>query len=128
MSNLNVAICDDSLLVRKKLRASLENMGVSVVVEGTDGNDIIQKLRLKENDEIDVLFMDIVMPNKTGIEALEEIKADEELKGLKVVMVTSVGTSTHVKEAVKLGVYDFMQKPVDINVLQSILDRVKGEK
>lgn len=126
MSNLKVAICDDSLLVRKKFRASLEDLGVSVVIEGTDGNDIVEKL--KDNHEVDVLFMDIVMPNKTGIEALEEIKANEELKDLKVVMVTSVGTSTHVKEAVKLGVFDFMQKPVDVSVLNSILERVRGEE
>ncbi|MCD8501362.1 MAG: response regulator [Bacillaceae bacterium] len=125
MSKLKVAICDDSLLVRKKFKASLEDFDVSVVFEAKDGNDVVEKL--KDNPEVDVLFMDIVMPNKTGIEALEEIKATEELKDLKVVMVTSVGTSTHVKEAVKLGVFDFMQKPVDVTVLASILDRVRGE-
>ncbi len=125
MSKLKVAICDDSLLVRKKFKASLEDFDVSVVFEAKDGNDVVEKL--KDNPEVDVLFMDIVMPNKTGIEALEEIKATEELKDLKVVMITSVGTSTHVKEAVKLGVFDFMQKPVDVTVLASILDRVRGE-
>ncbi|MCT8138248.1 response regulator [Anaerobacillus sp. CMMVII] len=125
MSSLRVAVCDDSLLVRKKLRASLEELGMNVVLEATDGAEIIEKL--KGTNDIDVLFLDIIMPNKTGIEALEVIKNDERTKAINVVMVTSVGTSKHVKEAVKLGVYDFMQKPVDTSVLKTILQRVKGE-
>jgi two-component system, chemotaxis family, chemotaxis protein CheY len=125
MNSLRVAVCDDSMLVRKKLRASLEELGMNVVIEASDGSDIVEKL--KGTNDIDVLFLDIVMPNKTGIEALEEIKNDERTKDINVVMVTSVGTSKHVKEAVKLGVFDFMQKPVDVNVLKTILQRVKGE-
>ncbi|RXJ04164.1 response regulator [Anaerobacillus alkaliphilus] len=125
MNSLRVAVCDDSMLVRKKLKGSLEELGMSVVIEATDGSDIVEKL--KETSDIDVLFLDIVMPNKTGIEALEELKSNEKTKDINVVMVTSVGTSKHVKEAVKLGVFDFMQKPVDINVLRTILERVKGE-
>lgn len=125
MNTLRVAVCDDSMLVRKKLRGSLEELGVNVVLEASDGAEIVEKL--KGTNEIDVLFLDIVMPNKTGIEALEEIKKDDRMKDINVVMVTSVGTSKHVKEAVKLGVFDFMQKPVDVNVLKTILQRVKGE-
>ncbi len=125
MKSLNVAICDDSMLVRKKLKSSLEEIGVKVIIEASDGFEIVEKL--KSNSNIDVLFLDIVMPNKTGIEALEELKNDERTKPIKVVMVTSVGTSKHVKEAVKLGVFDFMQKPVDVNVLTAILQRAKGE-
>lgn len=125
MNSLRVAVCDDSMLVRKKLRGSLEELGMKVVIEASDGSEILEKL--KGTTDIDVLFLDIVMPNKTGIEALQELKNDERTKDVHVVMVTSVGTSKHVKEAVKLGVFDFMQKPVDINVLKSILQRVKGE-
>lgn len=125
MNGLRVAICDDSMLVRKKLRGSLEDLGLEVVIEACDGAEIVQKL--KGNNEIDVLFLDIVMPNMTGIEALEQLKKDGQTKDIKVVMVTSVGTSKHVKEAVKLGVFDFMQKPVDSTVLKNILERLKGE-
>lgn len=125
MSNLRAAICDDSMLVRKKLKGSLEELGVTVVTEATDGVDIVDKL--KGNNEIDVLFLDIVMPNKNGIEALEELKNDERTKNINVVMVTSVGTSKHVKEAVKLGVFDFIQKPVDQTMLKKILERMKEE-
>lgn len=125
MEGLKVAICDDSMLVRKKLRASLEEIGVEVVIEASDGSQIVEKLM--GNSDIDVLFLDIVMPKKTGIEALEELKKNERTKSIKVVMVTSVGTSKHVKEAVKLGVFDFMQKPVDQKVLKTILERAKGE-
>ena len=125
MSVLKAAICDDSMLVRKKLKASLEALGVEVCVEATNGEEIVQKLT--NNCNVDLLFLDIVMPIKTGIEALTELKANETTKDLKVVMVTSVGTSKHVREAVKLGVYDFMQKPVDVEVLQNILDKAKGE-
>ncbi len=125
MNSLRVAVCDDSMLVRKKLRGSLEELGMSVVIEASDGSEIVKKLQ--DQNDIDVLFLDIVMPNKTGIEALEELKEDERTRDIHVVMVTSVGTSKHVKEAVKLGVFDFMQKPVDVNVLRTILERVKGE-
>lgn len=125
MNSLRVAVCDDSILVRKKLKGNLEALGLNVVIEASDGSEIVEKL--KHTNDIDILFLDIVMPNKTGIEALEEIKNDSRTKNIKVVMVTSVGTSKHVKEAVKLGIFDFMQKPVDMNVLKTIIERVKGE-
>jgi two-component system chemotaxis response regulator CheY len=125
MNSLRVAVCDDSMLVRKKLKGSLEELGVQVVLEAADGAEIVEKLN--GDIEIDVLFLDIVMPVKTGLEALKELKSSERTKDIKVVMVTSVGTNKHVKEAVKLGVYDFMQKPVEPKVLKMILERVKGE-
>ena len=66
--------------------------------------------------------MDIVMPKKTGVEALKEIKNIN--PKAKVVMASSVGTQANLKEAIEAGVYDFLQKPITDSDIEKILSRL----
>lgn len=100
-------ICDDSILVRKKLRALLEEMqcGVSEATNGIEAVEEFKKIKP------DVVFMDIVMPEIDGLEALRRIKEYD--KAARVIMVSSTGTSAKVLEALKCGAIDFIQKPYE---------------
>ena len=70
----------------------------------------------------DVAFMDIVMPRKTGIEAVTEIiQMDPKAK---IVMASSVGTQNHLKEALSAGAYEFLQKPISNEQIYKILEIV----
>ncbi|MFE8696229.1 response regulator [Cytobacillus sp. FJAT-53684] len=121
--HLKVLICDDSMLIRKKLKNILEVCKCNPIWEAEDGVDAIQKAsELKP----DLIFMDIVMPGKDGIEALEEII--KENPALKVVMASSAGTQLHLKKALDLGAYDFIQKPITLEAVTAIIEKVIKEE
>jgi two-component system, chemotaxis family, chemotaxis protein CheY len=73
----------------------------------------------------DLIFMDIVMPEKDGIEALKEIM--EINPNAKVVMASSAGTNEHLKTALKNGAYDFIQKPLSLEAVTNLIEKVLKE-
>ena len=72
ISEIKVLICDDSILVRKKLSETLREMGITEIKEATNGNQAVELY--KENNP-DVVFMDIVMPEKSGLEFTDDFTA-----------------------------------------------------
>lgn len=118
MSALKVMICDDSMFVRKKMRDALTAAGVTEIVEAADGQQAIEKYK---ETKPDLVFMDIIMPVKSGVEALTEIKAFD--SSAKVVMASSVGTQENLKEAILAGAYDFLQKPIDNDDVAKIITK-----
>ncbi|HWR08802.1 response regulator [Sporomusa sp.] len=100
-----VLICDDSMLVRKKLRDLLEEMHCQVY-EAKNG---IECVAIFKSQKPGIVFMDIVMPELDGLEALKQIRELD--KCAKIIMLSSTGTSAKVLEALKYGATDFIQKP-----------------
>lgn len=124
MSELKVLICDDSLLIRKKLKQLLEICHIKQVEEAIDGLDAIEKV---SSINPDLVFLDIVMPKKDGIETLIEIKKVN--PNVKVIMASSVGTQGNLKKALENGAYDFIQKPITLENLTPIIEKVmKGDQ
>ncbi len=109
-------ICDDSVLIRKKLKDVLIKFGCSEVFEAADGENAVNMY--KENIP-DLVFMDIVMPVKDGIEAVTEILQFD--PKAQVIMASSSGTKTHLKKALEAGACDFLQKPVTEETVRKIL-------
>lgn len=119
---LKVLICDDSALIRKKLRKILEVCRCKHIEEAENGIAAIEKAKELNPD---LIFMDIVMPGKDGIEALEDIKRDN--PKVKVVMASSAGTQSHLKKALDHGAYDFIQKPITLEAVTSLIEKVITE-
>lgn len=117
LSNITVMICDDSIFVRKKMKDYITSLGVKAVHEVQDGQEAVDKYMEYKPD---VVFMDIVMPRKTGIEAVTEIV--QMAPDAKVVMASSVGTQNHLKEALSAGAYEFLQKPISNEQIYKILE------
>lgn len=117
-----VLICDDSMLVRKKLRTLVEDCGF-LVVEAQNGRLGVTHY---EKESPDIVLMDIVMPELTGLEALAEIrKLDPKAV---VVMISSSGTSAKLIEALKQGAVDFVQKPFEAEQIKELLVRLIAQK
>ena len=121
-NNLKVLICDDSVLIRKKLRSILEKCKCGEVFEAENGNVAVELVKVHNPD---LIFMDIVMPDKDGIEALKEIMKIN--PNTKIVMASSVGTNAHLKTALEYGAYDFIQKPISFEAVASLVEKVLKE-
>ena len=122
-NNLTVLLCDDSVLIRKKLRSILEKCGCKEIFEAENGVEAVEQTKTYTPD---VIFLDIVMPDKDGIEALKEIK--EFKQDVKVVMASSVGTSNLLKEALENGAYDFIQKPITLEMVVNLIEKILKEE
>lgn len=123
-NSLKILICDDSMLMRKKLKGSLTLCGSFDILEATDGQKAIDIYKEKIPD---LVFMDIVMPVKDGIQAVSEIKDFDE--NAKVVMASSSGTKENLKKAIKAGAFEFIQKPWEQEQINKIVSNFikKGE-
>ncbi|MCR5374022.1 MAG: response regulator [Lachnospiraceae bacterium] len=120
--DLKFLISDDSILARKQLKDVLTSAGYSNFVEARDGKEAVT---LYAKEKIDVVFLDIVMPQIDGIEAVKQIKAIDD--NANIVMVSSVGTQGQIKAAIEAGAKDFIQKPFVSNQILTVLDNiVKG--
>lgn len=121
---LKILICDDSMLMRKKLKESLNLCGSFEYLEAEDGQKAVDAYK-KENPNL--VFMDIVMPVKDGITAVSEIKEFDEKA--KVVMASSTGTKENLRKAIEAGAFEFIQKPWEQEQITKILDSFvkKGE-
>lgn len=116
---LKVLICDDSALVRKQMTKIFNAQGITNVQEAVDGNQAVLKYAEYMPD---IVFMDIVMPQKTGVEALKDIISLN--PAAKVVMASSIGTQANLKDAIENGAYDFIQKPVSEESIIKILGKI----
>ncbi|NLY79144.1 MAG: response regulator [Lysinibacillus sp.] len=121
-NHLTVLICDDSLLIRKKLRETMEKLKFKEIYEAENGVAAIEQVKQHNPD---IVFLDIVMPDKDGIEALKGIK--EVNPDIKVIMVSSVGTSNKLKEALENGAHDFVQKPINFETITKIVENILKE-
>lgn len=116
-----ILVCDDSILARKSLSGMLNSFGYTDIVEVSNGQDAVDKC-----NEItpDIVFLDIVMPVKDGVTATNEIISNN--PDINIIIVSSVGTQTHLKEAIKAGAKDFIQKPIDEELLKQVLENING--
>jgi DNA-binding NtrC family response regulator len=113
-----ILIADDQEMMRDSLAATLARDGHEVVAAG-DGPVAIS--RLSTGTRFDLLITDLKMPKMSGIELLTEAKRIR--PDLPVVLMTAFATVTTAVEAMKLGAYDYIQKPFDGEEIKLLVDR-----
>ena len=108
-----ILIIEDEEPIRRVLvRVLTEEDSSFDVHEAIDGKDGLKKL---DNNDFDLVLCDIKMPKYDGIEVLEKAKVSK--KTLPFIMLTGHGNVSTAVEAMKLGAYDFISKPPDLNRL-----------
>ena len=124
ISNKKILVCDDSVLARKQLIDAVKEIATGATFfEGKNG---VEAVDIYKNEKPDLVFMDIVMPEKDGTEALSDITAFD--KDAVIIIVSSVGTQEQLKKAIKLGAKDFIQKPFEKNQIREIIELRLGGK
>jgi two-component system chemotaxis response regulator CheY len=114
-----VLIADDASFMRQMIREIIEPEGYEVVGEATNGMEAV-KLYLELQP--DLVTMDIVMPKRSGIEAVRSILAED--PQAQVVMCSALGQETLVMEALQAGAKNFIVKPFKPDAVISTLDRL----
>ncbi len=118
---MKILICDDSMFVRKKMKDAIAAADPEAqIAEAANGQQAVDKYK---SEKPDLVFMDIIMPVKGGVDALSEIIAFD--KQAKVVMASSVGTQENLKQAILSGAYDFLQKPIENDDVARIISKAK---
>lgn len=108
---IRVALADDHQLVRAGFRALLDSEpDIEVVVEASGGQQLLRALR---GTPVDVVLVDIRMPDGDGLWAAEQIAADPSLTGVRVVIVTTFELDEYVIRAVLAGASGFLVKDTD---------------
>lgn len=119
INEMTVMICDDSMFARKKMKDYILSLGVAACYEAADGEQAVENYKEYKPS---VVFMDIVMPKKTGIEAVKEIIEFD--ADAKIVMASSVGTQNHLKDAINAGAFEFLQKPISNDQISKLLEMI----
>lgn len=119
LEEMSVLVCDDSMFARKSLCMFISSLGVKNIYEAADGQEAVNKYM---ENKPDAVFMDIVMPVITGIDALTKIVEFD--SNAKVIMASSVGTQNHLKAAIKAGAADFLQKPISNDQVKLTLENI----
>lgn len=102
-----ILVVDDARFMRRQLREILEGAGYEVVGEAEDGR---QALVLYEAERPDLVTLDLVMPEMTGVEALRELRRRD--PAARVVVCSSLSDRESILTAIGLGARDYLLKPI----------------
>ena len=118
---LRILIVDDTLFMRHVLRGIVEEEGWEIVGEASNG---VEAVEMYKKSSPDITTMDIVMPLKSGIEALDEIiTVDPEAR---VIMCSALGQEELVEEARKSGAKGYITKPFESDLVKGVIRDVAG--
>ena len=113
-----VLVVDDDVRNIFSLTAALEQHGLEVVF-AENGREGIERLRTTPG--IDIMLVDIMMPEMDGYETMREIRRDDSFRNLPIVAVTAKAMKGDREKCLEAGATDYVSKPVDIDQLLAVL-------
>ncbi len=124
MTELKILIVDDSTTMRKIIRNTLKRIGYRDVIEAENGSIALTRLEL--NPEINFIISDWNMPEMTGLQLVNRVKATEKWKHLPILMVTTRAVRDDIIKAMKSGVSNYVVKPFTADILKQKIDKIMG--
>jgi class 3 adenylate cyclase len=120
-------VVDDSIVNRKLLAQLLSGLGIRTI-EAQQGAEALAILAADAGRSIDVVLLDVVMPELDGYETLAAIKADETLRHLPVIMISGVDELDSVVRCIEMGAADYLPKPFNAAVLRARINASLAQK
>jgi two-component system response regulator AtoC len=117
----SVLVVDDEVGARESLKMILKND--YEVFSAKDAEEALLQIKVHSPD---VILLDIILPDLDGLKVLERIKQND--PDMVVIMITATNTVNTAVEAMKLGAYDYVTKPFDIDQLRLIITRSLSAK
>ncbi|SHM27745.1 chemotaxis response regulator CheY [Vreelandella subglaciescola] len=119
--NMSFLVIDDFPTMRRIVRSLLKELGFTNVEEAEDGQDALNKLRA---GNFEFVVSDWNMPNLDGLEMLKEIRQDDALKELPVLMVTAEAKKENIIAAAQAGANGYVVKPFTAATLEEKLNKI----
>ena len=116
----NCLIVDDYSTARRLIKDSLEKIGFSCF-EAENGN---QALAIIKQTSLNLVIADVMMPEKNGLELLKDIRADDNMKDLPVILTMLEPFDELISDGNQLRMNDYLVKPFDVFALSKKLDNV----
>ena len=112
-------VIDDSSLIHKMFKLMLPR---STVICASDGREALQKLA--GDPDVDLIFLDINMPNMNGLEFLAQVKSDAALAQIPVIIVSTEGKEEDTIRGLRAGAAAYVKKPFRNEALQDLIRKV----
>lgn len=119
--NMSILVVDDFPTMRRIVRSLLKELGFNNVEEAEDGQEALSKLRA---GSFEFVVTDWNMPNLDGLEMLKQIRADDALKHLPVLMVTAEAKKENIIAAAQAGANGYVVKPFTAVTLEEKLNKI----
>ena len=119
--NMKILIVDDFSTMRRIIRNILKQLEFINVEEAEDGSVAFEKLK---DADYDLLITDWNMPNMTGLDLLKEVRTNEKLKDLKVLLVTAEAEKENIIQAAQAGANKYIVKPFTADVLEQKINKI----
>ena len=119
LEGTNILIVDDDIKNIFVLDAALKEFNATTFTSfnGQEALDFLEK----EQERIDLILMDIMMPVMNGYEAMEKIRENEKIKDIPIIAVTAKAMKEDREKCIQLGADDYLSKPIDINILGNLI-------
>ena len=121
MRTFKALIVDDSITIRKIIKANLVKLGIGTVLEASNGDE---GLKAAFANKLDVIFLDYNMPGMNGLDLTNKLRTDSRTQGVKIVAVSSEFDEQLISKFKEEGVYDFIEKPFDLAKFNSAIKPV----
>jgi signal transduction histidine kinase/CheY-like chemotaxis protein/CHASE3 domain sensor protein len=118
LKNKKVLVVDDDMRNVFALSASLEQEHMQVIT-ASDGKEALENL--KQHNDVDIVLMDIMMPEMDGYEAMKHIRHNKNWKDLPIIALTAKAMTGDREKCIEAGASDYISKPVDVKKLQSLM-------
>ncbi|MBU2648825.1 response regulator [bacterium] len=120
-SNIRILVVDDFLPMRKSILEALKMLKFTNVQDAENGVMALEKL---EAEKFDLVISDWTMPEMDGLELLEKIKANENLKHIPVMMATAEADPDKILKAIKAGAATYIVKPITVRTLMTKIEKI----
>lgn len=121
---ISLMVVDDEELILKGIRSILKRDSHGYIMVGEAGNGI-EAIETARKVKPELIITDICMPEMNGLEMVKQIR--EFLPDTKFIILSGYGEFEYAQEAVRLGVIDYLLKPINSSGLYTVLDKVKGQ-
>lgn len=101
-----ILLVEDDRFLSIAYKEGLEWDGFETIV-AKDGVEAMEKVR---SEQVDLILLDLVMPRKDGFEVLKELKGDNKLKGIPVIILSNLGQNSEVRKGKECGAVDYLVK------------------
>ena len=120
-----VLVVDDDRVIQQLLEVNLELEGYEVVATAADGKEALEKIaELKP----DLVILDIMMPKMDGLEVCRRLRADPDLAGIPVILLSARAQDMDIREGLEIGASAYLTKPFDPVELLEVVGRLAKDK